>query len=174
MKRLVPLSVREYYRIRALAYPQFQKDASWIFRAVNIIHQHDTSSALNFTLQQMLPGEKCTVEKTVPTAKQVLTLMDANDEIGVSDVAVVSRSLNRLYKGIGGAVRGTAVYWNKVFQHLTTMVSCLGGPQFFITLSSRDLYWLDLFHAINPNIKTPEDVSRLTHQQRVEMLNEHG
>ena len=61
----------------------------------------------------------------------------------------------------GASLRGTRSFWHKSKNELTDMISQLGCPTFFFTLSAADTKWPDL-HAVMPG--TPP-TSFAKHQQ---------
>jgi len=63
----------------------------------------------------------------------------------------------------GSSLRGTRSFWHKAKNELTDMISQLGCPTFFFTLSAADTKWPDL-HAIMPG-NPPPDV-QLQHKWR--------
>lgn len=54
------------------------------------------------------------------------------------------------------------------------MYASLGPPQIFLTLGGADLYWYDLFYAIDPiRFASPDDLKKLSRAERVELLNQY-
>ncbi|KAK3907787.1 ATP-dependent DNA helicase [Frankliniella fusca] len=62
-------------------------------------------------------------------------------------------------------LRGTRSYWNARCGELTDMVSQLGLPTFFLTLSSADMHWPDLYKLLDSN-----NYENLTEKQRRDLL----
>lgn len=58
----------------------------------------------------------------------------------------------------GSSLRGTRSFWHKAKNELTDMISQLGCPTFFFTLSAADTKWSDL-HAIMPGC-LPYDIAK--------------
>jgi len=53
----------------------------------------------------------------------------------------------------GSALRGTRSFWNKRRYELTNMITQIGCPTFFFTLSAADTKWHDL-HMVMPGNST--------------------
>ncbi|KAK3916400.1 ATP-dependent DNA helicase [Frankliniella fusca] len=62
-------------------------------------------------------------------------------------------------------LRGTRSYWNARCGELTDMVSQFGLPTFFLTLSSADMHWPDLYKLLDSN-----NYENLTEKQRRDLL----
>ncbi|KAK3908156.1 LOW QUALITY PROTEIN: V-type proton ATPase subunit C [Frankliniella fusca] len=63
-------------------------------------------------------------------------------------------------------IRGTKPFWSKRTGELVDMVEQLGLPTLFLTLSSADLHWPDLFRILTGNL----DNSQLTEKERRDLL----
>jgi len=163
--RPINLKQREYVQHRLLAHPEFQKDESWAFRALNNLNQQDMVRAIQYILKTAA-SKKQTTEMT---SGDLLRAMQSEDgDIDGEEI------LGHHYFMVGSAIRGTSMYFKKARRHLFSMFATLGAPDLFLTLSANDLEWLDLFHSIDPQrFKTEESVTVLTHAERVGHLNDH-
>ncbi|XP_059070441.1 uncharacterized protein LOC131860092 [Cryptomeria japonica] len=65
----------------------------------------------------------------------------------------------------GATLRGTRAYWNKSRKELTTMISQLGTPTLFFTLSSTDTKWPNLHTIFNED---KDQAIKSTRKQLVE------
>lgn len=116
-QRSIPLSTADYSMIRLLAYPRFQADTSWAFRALNTRNQADAFGAIQFIQRQLRPSQDEGL-----TASQLLEMMSDKP----SGEATATEIFSRYYPIIGRAIRGSQMYWRKVRQHLHRMYAALG------------------------------------------------
>jgi len=164
--RPITLTQREYVQHRLLAHPEFQRDESWAFRALNNLNQQDMARAIQYVLKTAASKKKSSAEVT---SRDLLRAIEAEDgDINGEEI------LGQHYFMVGSAIRGTSMYFKKARRHLFSMFATLGVPDLFLTLSANDLEWLDLFHAIDSQrFQTEESVACLTHVEKVEFLNNH-
>src|SRR5699024_155788 len=66
----------------------------------------------------------------------------------------------------GARLRGSRPYWTQRCSELLDMVSQMGTPTVFFTLSAADYHWPDLFRLLAPNV----DISSLSEQLRKELM----
>jgi len=154
--RPVSMTQREYVQHRLLAHPEFQRDESWAFRALNNLNQQDMAKAIQF-IQKTGATKKQAQNSAGVTSGDLLMALQREDEDDDLDGAEI---LNHHYYVVGSAIRGTSMYFKKARRHLFSMFATLGAPDLFLTLSANDLEWLDLFHIIDPQrFQTQESVT---------------
>ena len=71
------------------------------------------------------------------------------------------------------SVRGSPAYYQHAVKELIAMVTQLGCPQFFLTLSAADMSWPELFKIIgqqNGQQYSDADISAMTYEQKSTML----
>ena len=98
------------------------------------------------------------------TASQIRTSVQALQNLICQDQA------NVLLRQI----RGTLAYWRQFMYEVVAMVKQLGIPTWFMTLSSADLGWPELFQIISriQGKDIPdEEVDALSYDEKCEMLN---
>ena len=57
-------------------------------------------------------------------------------------------------------IRGSQAYNRKMYCDLMAMVTALGQPKWFLTLSSNDLNWADLWHLLQEREVRQHDEKR--------------
>jgi hypothetical protein len=170
-KRAMKLSPREYAAIRLLAYPQFQRDPSWPFRALINVSQSDMSRAVQFVQQQLISANNshnsASQNQPTITAAQIVHMMDQPDMEATAD-----QIFGQFYRIIGGSIRGTSMYWSKERKHAHAMVASFGPPTFFLTFSADDLHWFDIFRAVDAaRFSSEDDVAVLSFGERTQIIN---
>lgn len=115
---------------------RFAMHASFPFFALNSFFRHRALAAGKFLFRK--------------SAKlQDLTVKDIKDQMKQDHGEELAKSLIRLAE----CLKGTKAYWNKERKLLRSMISQIGCPSFFYTLSAADLSWPELHHLLplNPN-----------------------
>ena len=70
-------------------------------------------------------------------------------------------------------VRGSPTYWQSLFYDILTMMSQLGTPTWFFTLSAADIQWPDMIQTISRQSGvslTDDDVRNLSYAERCNWL----
>ena len=165
------LTVRDYYKLRALSYDnRYQADPCWIFRALNIVQRADLYKRIYYILHQQKAQVSGETKLTAATFLQHGSLRSDQDE---STDNSASHILNSLYPTVGSCIRGSSAYFNQARRHLETMVTNLGAPFMFLTFSlSTDNPELFMF-IDRRKFPTPETVETLTEEERAAILNAH-
>lgn len=73
-------------------------------------------------------------------------------------------------------IKGTPAYWKKFQSEVLAMITQLGCPNFFLTLSCADLQWNELLSIIgkmNGNELSEQDIEHMTYFQRCDLLNKN-
>jgi hypothetical protein len=140
----MPLSVREYNRQRLLVYESpFQSDISWPFRALLSMNHSDIARSIQFVASRIVNSG----------SSEQLTSKNIQEAVQQYFQGATGETIfKKYYPIIGGAIRGSAMYWARSGRHLKTMVSNLGWPTFFLTFGNADVHWFDVFHAIDPTV----------------------
>ena len=69
-------------------------------------------------------------------------------------------------------IKGTASYWRDQLHNLLAKINILGPPTFFLSLSSNDSNWNELYQFIDPAL-TEEEVKKLSTTVKSQMLREN-
>ena len=109
--RSYPLETPEYYKLRlGNAEKRFQKDVSYVFRALNCVQKYYMNSSINYALR------------------------DGQKHVGS---VTADKLLEEVYPQVGIRLRGSQAYYDQLKSDLRNMMNCSGDPQFFISINLR-------------------------------------
>ena len=100
------MTQREYVQHRLLAHPEFQKDESWAFRALNNLNQQDMARAIQF-VQKTAASKKQQNSADVTSGDFLRAMQSKDGDIDGEEI------LSHHYFMVGSAIRGTSVYFKK-------------------------------------------------------------
>ena len=149
-KRSAQPTLKQYFTCRIT-----NKDNRWsasipyLFWALNVYEQHQLQSSISIAMRL-----KASSHHQVQV-KDILT----NDY--QHHIAEDFRFMKQM--------KGTAAYWREQLYDLLAKMSILGPPTFFVSLSSNDSNWLELYTFIDQSL-TEQEVQMKSPGQRAEIL----
>lgn len=157
---------------------RFQADTTWVHDLLQqTLHERALRSMRAIRKKRAQQRGVATAAATAaaaasaePTASQLADNMQRE----VENEPLTQADMDTFYRILGRHIRGSAQYWTKVRAVLTSMVSQLGPPQLFLTLSANDLNWPDLYMKIDPKrFPTVESVKAATSAERQALLRDN-
>jgi len=153
-ERDVPITVKKYFIHRLLNWDKrFASDASYPFFAQYICEMKQIKN--NITVVRRKTAGR--MSGSVFSDEEQLRQLMKNDNA---------------YQFLQN-VRGSPAYFQRAVRELIAMVAQLGCPQFFLTLSSADMSWPELFRIIGQQSgrsMTDDDIAALSYNEKSSML----
>jgi hypothetical protein len=165
-ERLNKLSQAEFDRHCLLLNGPFSTCMEWIFgRFKENCYRSANSVGFKADLFGFKLPTKADLDKTAEYASDGLKRQRLNDEC--------EKLLKKLSSFSG--LKNTHYHIQRARREILAMVSSseMSRPTWFVTLSSADLYWPELWiaiEALNGNVLSLEDAAKLTYQERVNLL----
>ena len=155
--RTVSMSLREYVHCRMLSRDvRWQSDCLWPFVAGNMLAHMETNSRVGFVEKEIRAGHMAGVGGAGGggDGRRKLRAGELKRELALGQSNLASKELSpsefsRLVRVVTMVYRGTPAFWQKAKCNLYAMVSSLGAPQLFLTLSCNERCWHDMFVAID-------------------------
>ncbi|CAF3454536.1 unnamed protein product [Rotaria sp. Silwood1] len=116
-ERPLQINLRDYYKQRLKsADNRWQKDPTWIFRALNLLQREDLCRSVNYH-----------VKKSYQNGKMCYLIYPGK---------LIANS--RTEKYVGMVIRGSSAFWDKARRHLRSMYATLGKPFIFLSINLQD------------------------------------
>jgi len=187
--RSVPLRKGKIYYYRHLLkyYDQrFTRDQSFTFWALNLWLRDRAAGVALVGSQSANISNLYLKSKSMDSELSTSTNHSINQSISIGQLrqaaafSEATRTAKTLFQRLityGSSLPGTAVYMQKARQNLMAMITSpylpVPVPTFFITLSSADLHWREIFRMVYSNeseIDLDERIKKLTKQEREKII----
>ena len=160
-EREKPIQTRRYFNQRLLDVDgRFAKSTDYLLSAQYATESQQIHGNINHYVLRRAKA-RCADGKKI-TAKDV---KDTNN----LHLLVRSDQAYKLFKN----VRGSPAYWQSLFYDILAMMSQLGTPTWFFTLSAADMMWPDMIQTIARQSGvslTDDDVKNLSYEERCTWL----
>jgi hypothetical protein len=126
------LTRKQYFSCRLLNRDKrWATCPSYLFWALYVYEQHSLQSHISIAVRLRNPTENL----------KAIDILQDNYKNIVSDGYRFMKSM-----------KGTAAYWRDQLHDLMAKIRMLGPPTFFLSLSSNDMAWLEMYKFIDPDL----------------------